>query len=205
MPLLRITNGFDYISDIKLLLRSREIYTQMFDNPNFPTPSPNLSDVHTAITAYGDALDKAASGNKYDIDDKNVKKAVVVDMLHNLGYYVLFTSKGNAVVAATSGFHIAKTGAPIVLQKPENQKVGDGPNNGSLISSVNAVKGAKSYLHQYTTDQTLAESTWVTMACTLSKCVLTGLSSGTRYYCRVAAIGSNEQIMYGDVKSRIVQ
>nr|WP_294908690.1 hypothetical protein [uncultured Lacibacter sp.] len=74
----------------------------------------------------------------------------------------------------------------------------------SLLVSVKRVTGAYSYLHQYTTDATLAPDSWVSTAGTTAKLLLTNLAPGTTYYCRVAAVVSNEQIMYSDTISRMV-
>lgn len=206
MPLIRLLNGFDRMNDAYLYTRSREIYNVMNGNPNFANPKPNMSDFNTMISTYGTALENAASGDKYAVIIKNAKRKELVNMLHNLGYFVLFTAQGDRDIAASSGFELAKEqSTPNVIGKPQKPSASIGDNPGELVIGVAPVKGAKSYLHQYTTDATLAESSWVTMACTQAKCYISGLQSGVRYWVRVAAIGSNDQIKYSDVVTCVVQ
>jgi hypothetical protein len=56
MPLLRITNGFDRLSDAQLEVKANTIVSSITGNSNFPTPTPTLADVQIAITAYTAAL-----------------------------------------------------------------------------------------------------------------------------------------------------
>jgi hypothetical protein len=67
------------------------------------------------------------------------------------------------------------------------------------------VRGAKSYLHEYTTDDTLQPQNWQSSISTGSKLVVGNLQPGTRYYCRVGAVGGNDQLVYSDLVSRIAQ
>ena len=78
-----------------------------------------------------------------------------------------------------------------------------GEQPGELLVSVRTVKGAAAYLHQYSTDPLLAETSWKGMNSTASKCKLAGLTPGTTYYLRVAAIGAKDQVLYSDVASKM--
>ncbi|MBD0295032.1 MAG: hypothetical protein ICV84_07515 [Flavisolibacter sp.] len=62
---LRITNGFDRLSDPRLLVRAQEIFNAMMNNPGFPTPVPALADVQTKIFEYSNAISAALEGGKY--------------------------------------------------------------------------------------------------------------------------------------------
>jgi hypothetical protein len=83
-------------------------------------------------------------------------------------------------------------------------KVENGLSSGQLFVTVKAVKGAYAYLHEYTTDASLAPGSWVTTNSTASRYTFNNLQPGTVYYCRVGAIGSNNQLLYSDAVSRMV-
>lgn len=204
--LLRITNGINRLPDAVLAQRAQSILNAMQGNLNFPTPDPNLSDLSTALVNFREAVDAAKNADRLLVAIKNAKKEVLVTLLHNLGNYVLFAAKGNAVVALSSGFHIAKTPAPLPpLTKPVNLQLSEGVNSGEMQAVVDKVKGAKAYIFEYTADPLTAESVWVRQSSTQRKAFIEGLTSGSRYWCRVAAIGINGQVVYSDAVSRIVQ
>jgi hypothetical protein len=58
------------------------------------------------------------------------------------------------------------------------------------------------YMHQYSTDPLLKDESWMSMTCTATKCKLEGLTPGTTYFLRVAAIGAKDQVLYSDVMSK---
>ena len=52
MPLIRITNGFEKLTDPRLITRGGEIFTAMTGNVNFTTPVPSLTNISTAIAQF---------------------------------------------------------------------------------------------------------------------------------------------------------
>jgi hypothetical protein len=206
MNLLRITNGFDKLSDNDLEVRANNIIASMTGNADFPTPTPTLAAMQAAADAYTNALAKAKTGSLYEKAFKNQKKAELTDLLHSLGNYVLFTANGDALKARSSGFNIAKGPSPSPQVTPAaNQQLEDGPNTGELAYSFGRVAGAKSYIYQYTTDPLTESSAWKSEVGTVRRIVFTGLESGKKYWCRVMAIGINGQGVYSEPVSRIVQ
>lgn len=206
MPLLRITNGFDKLSDADFEVRANTILTSMTANANFPTPVPALPTVQTSITDYVDALAVAKGGSNYDKAIKNDKKVKLIDVLHSLGNYVLFTANGDELIAKSSGYAIAKMPAPAPdISKAENLKLEDGMNAGELQLSFSKVQGARSYIYQNAKDPVVDESSWANQTGTLRKTLFTGLESQKKYWCRVIAIGINGQQVISDPIARVVQ
>lgn len=200
----KTVNNFAALSDGNLESKTHSIISSMTGNAHFPTPVPALADVTAAATAYTAALVKAGTGNRSDVADKNAKRLVLIGLLTSLGSYVTFMANGDAVLLLTSGFDISKDRQPVVITKPEIVRIENGQVSGELLLNVKAVKGAQSYLHEYTSDATLAPASWVSTTSTTAKGVLTNLQPGTVYYCRVAAIGANNQLLYSDPVSRMV-
>lgn len=204
--LLRITNGFNQLSDADLLTRANNIMSGMTGNASFSAPFPSLGTLQTTITDFETALAVAQSGSNYEKAVKNLKRADLIDLLHSLSNYVLYTANGDELVAQSSNFSIAKPPSPSPdLTPATNQVLEDGVNTGELVYSFNRVPGSKSYLYQNTPDPVTDNSKWESLPGTVKKINFTGLNAGTRYWCRVLAIGNNGQGVYSDPVSRIVQ
>jgi hypothetical protein len=205
MP-LRITNGFEKLSDSDLLARANNIMSGMTGNASFATPTPTLATFQTAIDAFENSLSVAQSGSNYDKAFKNEKRSAMIDVIHSLGNYVLFTANGDALVAQSSNFSIAKPPSPAPdVSQAANQQLEDGENSGTLVYSFDRVPGAKSYVYQYAPEPLTNESKWQSQTGTVKKVSFTNLDAGKRYWCRVVAIGINGQGVYSDPVSRIVQ
>lgn len=204
--ILRITNGFDKLSDSDLISRTDDIVNGMTGNASFPAPTPTLEAVQTALDAYQQALAVSQSGTSYDKAFKNQKKAELTDLLHSLGNYVVFTSNGDPLVAQSLNFSIAKPPSPAPgITAATNQQLEDGENSGELYFTFDKVQGARSYIYQYTPEPVTDSSTWQNQTGTVKKVTFSGLDVGKRYWCRVVAIGNKGQGVYSEPVSRIVQ
>ena len=204
MPSKALTN-FGRYSDSVLETKTQLILTSMTGNTSFPTPLPALTEVSAAATAYSTALVNAGTGNRIDISIKNTKREELVALLRRLAEYVSFTANNDRSILLSSGFDISKEPSSVTITKPENFRIENGPNSGQLKFIVDSVRGAKSYLHEYTTDDTLQPQNWQSNISTGSKLVVSNLQPGTKYYCRVGAVGGNDQLVYSDLVSRIAQ
>jgi hypothetical protein len=207
MSVLRITNGFTRLSDENLLGRAGEINLAMVAaSGTFPTPTPTLATLQTAISDFSIALAKAKSGSELDKSIKNDRRQELINLLHALGNYVVFTVNGDRTKAVSSGFSIAKEPAPLPpIGKPENLQVTEGPNAGELNIKFNRVIGARSYMVQYAEETSSSPLVWQSQTCTTSKFILKPLQSGKKYQLRVVAVGTNQQLMYSDPVSKLVQ
>lgn len=73
---------------------------------------PTLAEVGALIAAFQASVQKAEGGNKQDIAVKNADREALINALHLLGNYVLFTAAGNEVIATSSGFNVSKLPEP---------------------------------------------------------------------------------------------
>jgi hypothetical protein len=199
----KVLSNFSKYSDGGFESKTHTILSSMTGNASFPTPVPALTAVQTAADAYAAALIKASTGNRADIADKNEKRELLTGLLRSLSTYVNLTANGDAAMLLSSGFDVSKDREPVVITKPENLKVENGISSGELLVSVTAVKGAYAYLHEYTTDATMAPGSWVSTPATSCKGLFTNLTPGTKYYCRVGAVSTNGQLLYSDAVARI--
>ncbi len=203
MQNLRITNGFDRLSDANLEVRANQIINDLTEN--FST-APGLAGLTDARDNYTAALAVAVDGSKYEKALKNQRRTALIEELHLMANYILNVCEGDRVKAISSGFTIAKEPSPAPeLTKPANTKLEDGPATGSLKFSFEKPQSAKSYIYQATQEPLTETSNWSTSVGTKRKFLFAGLESGKRYWVRVAALGMDDQMVYSDPISRIVQ
>lgn len=203
MSLIRITNGFPDLSDADFVERARFIAARMKEQPAFDKADPSPEQLEAAVAELEVLIEKAQTGNRMDVMVKKQKREVITEMLYLMSYFVLYASKGDRVVAASSGFTLAKGSSPAPpIVKPENLKVVHTGQVGELEVSVDAVHGAQSYVFQYTTDPALKEESFQSEVSTSRKFVFRNMTLGTRFFFRVGAVGPKGQIQYSDVLSR---
>ena len=170
----------------------------------FPTPVPSLVDINAELVKYEALLQTSASRDKVQVQLKNISKYALNQMLTQLADYVNTTTSDSAALTK-SGFVLNKLPQPRTITNPENPVLTDGVGSGKLVFKFKAVKGASSYLFQYTSDATLQENSWVSFPATTTYFTFTGLIKGTTYYCRAMAVGANQQVTSSIVLNRISQ
>ena len=201
----RVIKSFKRLSDANILTFGQNVTASMAAAvATFPTPVPSLADINAELVKYAELLQTSASRDKVQVQLKNISKFALTRMLSQLADYVNTTTTDSAALAS-SGFVLNKMPQPITITHPENPMLTDGDGSGKLTFKFKAVKGASSYLFQYTSDATLQENSWISFPATTTYFTFTGLTKGTIYYCRVMAVGANQQVKSSIVLNRISQ
>lgn len=205
MRLFKITNGFDQMTDAYLIVRANAIKSGVATHGDyFPNPSPSLADLGGTITAFTDAVEKAEGGDRQAVAARNAVRETLIDQLHLLGNFVLYKAGGDPVIATASGFNISRQPSPKpALTVPQGLVLKNGLNKGELQLRFKRVVGATAYKYEIAPSPITEETQWQSALNTVSKNLFTGLESGKEYNCRVAAIGSKEQVVYSGVVTRI--
>jgi hypothetical protein len=204
--LRKVVKAFKQLADAKLLTFAQNVTASMGNAVAvFPTPAPALADINTAIGNYAELLQLAADRSKSQVMLKNQAKQALLALLSQLADYVNLTGQGDGGVLVQSGFDLNKVPQPVSLKAPTRVMVLDGGNSGELVLKFKSVTGASSYLFQYTTDATLAEAGWVSIASTTTSYTFSDLTKGATYYCKAVAVGSNQQLMNSIVVNRVSQ
>ena len=179
-------------------------YSAMYGNASFVSPTPSLDTLHGVIVQFTAAVQAAENGDRQQVAAKKAIRQTLIDTLHLLGNFVLFTAGGNEVVATSSGFRISRVAQPKPpLTNPDGLVLKAGLNRGELELSCRRVKGAISYVYEISEAPLTNSSQWKTTAGTAAKVLFDGLESGKEYACRIAAIGPRQQTVYSDVMTRI--
>lgn len=170
------------------LQRTQEIIDKMGASANFPTPSPPLIDVESALTdlskAYVAALDGGLTANA----EKRTKNAALNDKLRPLRDYVNEVANGDEDLVFDSGFEASKIPAPIgEMPQVVITKGSGGDGDGTVTLRWESVYGAKNYVVEQSTDGiTFTPVAYPSKA----KVTIEGLVIGQFYSFRVAANGA---------------
>jgi hypothetical protein len=184
---------------------ARSVVTAMTGNANFPTPLPHLLDVTTAANELETAYTEALGG---DVNKKAIqlsKRKTLDALLTKLGAYVQDTSAGDELIIRSAGMEVQSRATPVgVLPAPENLKLTDGGNEGSLLLKWRKVKKASSYLLQISIDDN-DPAKWNFLATTtVAKYLAINLPSGTVQYFRIAATNAAGQSTWSGVERKRV-
>jgi hypothetical protein len=105
----------------------------------------------------------------------------------------------------SSGFDISGVKSEEQPLQPINTLLVEIGSPGEATTRVNRVTGAKSYVHQYTTDPVTSNSIWVSETTTEREHKFSNLQSVAKHWFRVIAIGRGRQSVYSPVVSRVIQ
>ena len=205
MKSAKLNINFSGYTDANLEQKAASILQNMTANLYFPTPIPTLADLQAALTDYNSALVNAADLGRVNVAEKNKARKVLELLLTQLGMYVMYIANGDAAILTSSGYTLSKTPEPQYITNPGVVIITNGITSGQLVSSVKAVKGGKSYLHQVTEDPITQSSVWDSTASSRSSYTFQNLEAGKKYWIRVAVVGSGEQIAYSANSSQYAQ
>ena len=186
---------------------ARQIVTDMTSNPNFPMPTPALPSVASAAATLEEAYN--ASQIARQISKSKTAAVVPADEALNLALtqlanYVQNASGGDAAKIQSAGFPVRNTPAPIgPLPAPTELEAQPSHSEGHVNLWWKGVRGASSYVVERAQDASLLN--WVqALTTTKSRAVVNSMTSGARYWFRVAAVGAAGQGAWTDAISKIV-
>jgi len=182
------------------------VLDKMTNNTDYPTPTPTLAVVQQTLQDYHTAYNKAVVGGDHALASaKNDKRAVFEGQLSQLAGYVNTIANGDKTKLLNSGF-------PLVRKRNQSQQLSgidkldvDINTPMQATTRIKKITGAKSYVHQYTTDTVSNDAKWISKTTTEPSCTLTNLQTGVKYMFCVIAVGQNEQTVYSPIVSRIIQ
>jgi len=187
------------LADDPTLAMGNAVHAALTGNTYFPTPSPTLAALKTAIDAYAASLAKAKYGSREDIAQKNADKEALITLLREECDYVNMIAKGDVLMLSTCGFRLSKDRQPKVLGTPDAKVEQTG--SGKLRLSTPSVWGAVSYRHKYKEDPNAAA--WTEINSSRAICTIEGLRPGTMYLLQIDAIGTRNQVTSSNVVTKM--
>ena len=192
----KVSLNFKETNDPDLNMLALNIALRMTGNEHFPDPGFLVIELNELSSQFNIALADVGLRDMVKISIKNSLRALLIKKLKEVGEFVIKESKGKETALLSSGFPLIKPVDEVILNEPDNFSVKPGPNPGEIIMKVSRVKGARSYLYQWTPDPITAKSVWESVGDTRCKKVIAGLPLGINCWFRMAAIGSRNQILY---------
>jgi hypothetical protein len=176
--------------------------TKCTGNAVIGATNPTLVVCQASLDAASDKLDEI------DTDEQTLSaKRIVRDQLLDaamgnygqLGSFVENKCAGNPAVATDAGFDVASgpTPAPDVM-RIMNLVLTHGDHDGSVDAAWNRDTSARSYEVQTSPDPLTATSFAPKQTAPQSSCTITGLTSGSKIWVRVRAIGSDNTGEWSD-------
>ena len=204
----RIKLNFTRLSVTDKIAKARQIVTSLTGNASFPTPTPPLA----AVTATIDALETAHAESQLAKQVSKTKTSAQSDKEEDLGRimsqlaaYVESVSSDNEELIRSAGMdtRVVSAAGNEGITVPPALSATAGDHEGEVDLAWDGVAGARSYLIEKSLDPPTATSWGHAGAATKSRASINGLTPGTRYWFRVAAIGTNGQSGWSDPATRI--
>lgn len=189
------------------LQTGRQIIAAMTDNPNFATPHPPLADITASLATLDDAykahqIAKAEARTKAGVADNAERQ--LDSHLRKLAAYVESIADKDETIIASAGMQTkALRTAPTALGAPEALSATAGSREGEIDLSWRKVANSRSYIIQISPDPPSADSWGHAETVTVSYKTIQNLTSGKKYWFRVAAIGSLGQSGWSEPATKI--
>ena len=207
-PMAKVKLNLFSLTDAQLILKAKEIKTKLTGNASFTSTVPSLTDYGALITAADTAL-TASDGANATAKQKTTEKNVAMDALRRgtgqLGTSVEAISGGDAVKIQSAGMDVKAAKTPAVMPtQVQDLALTAGDHDGELDVQWSPVDGAKSYAIETSPEPMTAASWGNKKSVTKSKATLAGLTSGTRMWVRVHAVGAGGDGAWSDPATKIV-
>jgi hypothetical protein len=170
------------------------IKTAMTGNANFTAPNPTLTALGTLITTAETKLSAAHAARvalDLAMDERDAATAALRAGLTQEAAYVENITGGDRAKIESAGMGVrgdgARLGGPTQVL---NLVVAEGDREGALAVDWERLRGVKSYEVQTSADPITATSWSFKMSASKSSATLKGLTSGSRVWVRVRAIGA---------------
>ena len=204
----RIRLNLKNLSITDKIAKARQIVTAMSNNASFPNPSPPLSE----ITAIADEVTQAFSmvqAAKSEVTTRVVTQDNAVAKLDQAltklaGYVESIAGKDDGLITSAGMETKASPSTPSVPGVPQALSANAGEHEGEINLFWKAVPNARSYAVEASNDPAAPASwTHVGIATSASK-LIANLTSGKRYWFRVAAVSAGGQSGWSEHATKVV-
>ena len=188
----KLNTGFSKLPDDAFDNKAQTIVTALTGNAAFPTPSPTLAIVTTALTDYKTAL-AMPEGTAARTAQVQATRAKLSTLLEQLARNLELTPNVTDAQLATTGYDLHKvptfTAEPVTA--PGNVRLKQAGVGGVVQVMCDAVDRAQAYELQYTLDANAGPWTDGGTFTSTRRIGITGLTRGKDYWARVRAVGPN--------------
>ena len=175
------------------IARSQQIVAALTGNPNFTAPHPPLSEVTAAINdleTASNAAQVARQDAKAKTAAQNAKEEALIRIVTQLVAHVESIAGNDETIILSAGLDVRAAAGPasVTHTSPPTLTATVGDHDGEIDLSWDTVRGARSYVIERSPDPP-TDSSWTHAAIsTRSQTTIEDLTSGTRYWFRVAVV-----------------
>ena len=206
MPRVRL--NLKSLTVTEKIAKGRQIVTAMSNNPSFPNPNPPLTEVTTALDELTQAF-ALVQAAKSEVTTRVVTQdnvgAKVDEVLTKLASYVeSVAGKDETLITSPGMVTKSSPSSPSLPSVPQALSASAGEHEGEIDLVWKAVPNARSYTIESSQDPaTPASWTHVGIATSASK-LITNLTTGKRYWFRVAAVSAGGQSGWSEHATKVV-
>lgn len=190
-----------------LVVFANLVKTAMTGNANFATPNPTLTAFGTLITTattkiatYNSALAAAETA----LADRDAAVAALRAAFSQLGDYVQNISAGDKVKIESAGMSVRAASTPTAMSQVLNLVLTAGDFPGTLDVAFDPQGAARSYEVQTSPDP-MTETSWAfKLSLAKSSGTIPGLTSGSKTWARVRAVGTAGVGPWSDPAAKVV-
>ena len=194
-------------TESELILYTENVVTKMTGNPNFVTPNPPLATLTTGKNELSAAVQNVMTLEQQLEAARGVvvaKTTTLNGLLAQEGTYVENIAAGDAVKILSAGMEVRdEASPPAQLAAPQRFLAFAGDNEGDIDLDWDSVKKSKSYELQRSGDPITATSWIAAGTVTKSKATISGLTSGSKNWFRVRAIGAAGPSPWSDPATKV--
>lgn len=191
-------------TDDELSTKATHIIDCMTGNPNFPDATPYVTKVQTAKTAFDAARLAAQNGGVQNTALKDQTRKALEAALKDLALYVRLNCKNDLAIMLSSGYMGQKDAEPLPEPGvPENFKVEQGINSGSVIVSVNSYRRGSKYVFEFALETETGEPSWKSVYGP-KKQTIRDLIPGKKYMFRAAIDSKSGILNYSEIITKYV-
>jgi hypothetical protein len=204
----RIRLNLKNLSVTDKIAKGRQIVTAMTNNASFPSPNPPLTEVTSLLDELNQAFSMVQSA-KSEVSTRVVNQdnvaARVDQALTQLAGYVESVAGRNEAVITSAGMEAkAPPSAPTLPGVPQAVTANAGEHDGEINLFWKAVPNARSYTIEASLDPA-APAGWMHLGiATSASKVISNLTSGKRYWFRVAAVSAGGQSGWSEHATKVV-
>jgi len=199
-----VLGSYKLLGDSDTITQGYRAVEKIENNPIFPDPPAALAEIKTVLPKLQSALGNAKGRDIEVVALKNKLKADVIALLAVLAEYVTLTCKGDRLKLLSSGFPISGATSTQIDQVIGTLEVIIGAP-GEASTKLKRLRGARAYMHQYTTEAPTAETVWHSEGSKYPYYTFSGLNSVAKYWFRVVAISAGGERLTSPVVVRVIQ
>lgn len=192
------------LSVTELVARARQIAASLTNNPHFANPQAIVTQITGAADAAETGHADAQAARQNSLTKTSISRdltATLEGVLRQAAGYIESVAGDNESIILSTGLSL-RTTTPAHstghTTAPTGLSASAGDHEGEIDLSWDRVANAKSYVIERSSDPPTPTS-WAHEAVSAkSSATITGLSSGTRYWFRVAAVTSSGQSGWSD-------